>query len=106
MLKSVFIGNWVKIVDNFLVSLILATLMSFTASVILVGGILGILLAVSYIPGLVEFGREGAIQVLDFLATFGNGKPLQGMLTLAVTVSIVGILLDILNFYRYQSLRD
>ena len=80
--------------------------MSFAAPVILVGGILGILFTVSYLPGLVELGREGAIQVLNFLAIFGNGKPLYGMLTLALTVSIVGILLDILNFYRYQSLRD
>ncbi len=92
--------------DNFFLSLILAALMSFAAPVILVGGILGILLAASYFPGLVEFGREGAIQVLDFLAAFGDGKPLQGMLTLALTLSIVGISLDILNFYRYQSLRD
>lgn len=80
--------------------------MSFAAPVILVGGILGILFIVSYLPGLVELGQEGAIQVLNFLAIFGNGKPLQGMLTLALTVSFVGILLDILNFYRYQSLRD
>ena len=91
---------------NFLLSLILAALMSFAAPVILVGGILVVLFVVSYLPGLVEFGSQGAIQVLQFLATFGNGSPLQGMLTLAITVSIVGILLDLLNFYRYQSLRD
>ena len=80
--------------------------MSFAAPVILVGAILGILLIVSYLPGLVELGREGAIQVLNFLAIFGNGNSLQGMLTLALTISIVGISLDLLNFYRYQSLRD
>ena len=92
--------------SNFLLSLILAALMSFAAPVVLVGGILGILFTASYLPGLVELGKEGAIQVLNFLAVFGNGKPLQGMLTLGLTVSIVGILLDLLNFYRYQSLRD
>jgi hypothetical protein len=80
--------------------------MSFTIPVILVGGILGTLFVVSHLPGLVEFGRQGAIQVLNFLAVFGDGKPLQGMITLALTLSIVGILLDALNFYRYQSLRD
>ncbi len=92
--------------SNFLLSLILAALMSFAAPVVLVGGILGILFTASYLPGLVELGKEGAIQVFNFLAVFGNGKPLQGMLTLGLTVSIVGILLDLLNFYRYQSLRD
>ncbi|MGF1542440.1 MAG: hypothetical protein ACFCU5_18690 [Pleurocapsa sp.] len=80
--------------------------MSFTVPVVLVGGILGTLFVFSYLPGLVEFGRQGAIQVLNFLAVFGDGKPLQGMITLALTVSVVGILLDALNFYRYQSLRD
>jgi hypothetical protein len=44
--------------------------------------------------------------MLNFLAVFGDGKPLQGLITLGITVSIAGILLDILNFYRYQSLRD
>ncbi len=92
--------------SNFLLSLILAALMSFAAPVVLVGGILGILFTASYLPGLVELGKQGAIQVLNFLAVFGNGKPLQGMLTLGLTVSIVGILLDLLNFYRYQSLKN
>lgn len=95
-----------KIVSNFLVSLILAALMSFIAPIILVGGILGILLVASYLPGLFALGNSGAIHILEFLAIFGNGKPLQGIITLGLTVSIVGVLLDIFNFYRYQSLRD
>jgi hypothetical protein len=36
---------------------------------------------------------------------FGDGKSLQGII-MVVTVSIAGILLDSLNFDRYQNLRD
>lgn len=95
-----------KIVSNFLFSLMLAALMSFAALVILIGSILALLSIVSYFPGFALLGNNGAIHVLKFLAVFGNGKPLQGVLTLGLTVSIVGMLLDTLNFYRYQSLRD
>jgi hypothetical protein len=96
----------VKIVLSFLISISLAALFSFAAPVILVGTILGFLLIISYLPGLAILGNAGAIQVLEFLAVFGSGKPVDGILTLGLTVSIVGILLDILNFYRYQILRD
>lgn len=95
-----------KIVLSFLLSISLAALVSFAAPVILVGSILGVFSIISYFPGLVMFGNQGAIQILEFLAVFGNGKPFQGVLTLGLTVSVVGILLDVLNFYRYQSLRD
>ena len=95
-----------KIVLSFLISISLAALFSFAAPVILVGTILGFLLIISYLPGLAILGNAGAIQVLEFLAVFGSGKPVDGILTLGLTVSIVGILLDILNFYRYQILRD
>ena len=80
--------------------------MSFAAPVILIGITLGILAIVSYFPGFLTFGNQGFLHLLEFLAVFGNGRPLQGILTLGFTVSIVGILLDMLNFYRYQSLRD
>ncbi len=80
--------------------------MSFAAPVILIGFILVFSTLIAYLPGLLNLGDQLFIQVLNFLAVFGNGKPLQGILTLGFTVSIVGILLDLLNFYRYQSLQD
>ncbi|GAB4539220.1 MAG: hypothetical protein Tsb0014_29430 [Pleurocapsa sp.] len=95
-----------RIVLSFLISISLAALFSFAAPVVLVGTILGFLLIISYLPGLAMLGNTGAIQVLEFLAVFGNGKPVDGILILGLTVSIVGILLDMVNFYRYQILRD
>ncbi|MGL5794158.1 MAG: hypothetical protein ACRC06_07055 [Waterburya sp.] len=61
---------------------------------------------ISYIPGFFELSEQGIKCIFGFLTVFGDGKPFWGILTLGFTVSIVGILLDILNFYRYQSLRD
>jgi hypothetical protein len=71
-----------------------------------VGAILVTLLLVSYIPGLVLLGKSGALEILNFLAIFGDGHPFQGVLTLGLAAGIVGILFDLFNFYLYQSLRD
>ena len=84
----------------------LAAFMSFTAPVLLIISILGFLNLTGYVPGFLEVSNRGIIYVLDFLAVFGEGKPVQGIITLGITLSIAGILLDLLNIYRYQSLRD
>lgn len=84
----------------------LAASISFTIPIILFGAILGFLNLTSYIPGFWEVNNQTTACVMNFLAVFGSGKPIQGLITLGITVSIVGILLDALNFYRYQSWRD
>ena len=91
---------------HFFLSLFLAASMSFFLPVLLFGTLLGFLALVGYIPGFFEVSNEGIVYILNFLAVFGTGKPLQGIITLGFTVSIAGILLDLLNFYRYQSWRD
>ena len=80
--------------------------MSFAIPVLLFGAVLGFLSLTSYIPGFWEVNNQATAYIVDFLAVFGSGKPIQGLITLGLTVSIVGILLDIANFYRYQSWRD
>lgn len=80
--------------------------MSFTAPVMLIIGILGFLNLTSYVPGFLEVSDHATTYILDFLAVFGSGRPVQGAITLGLAVSIAGILLDLLNIYRYQSLRD
>lgn len=80
--------------------------MSFALPVVLFGSVLGLLTLTSYIPGFFALSNQGTLYMLNFLEVFGDGKPLPGLITLGITVSIAGILLDLLNFYRYQSLRD
>jgi len=93
-------------VSNFFLSLVLAASASFAIPVMLFGTVLGFLTLTGYIPGFWEMNNQATVYILNFLAVFGSGKPLQGLITLGLTVSIAGILLDLLNFYRYQSWRD
>ena len=84
--------------------------MSFAAPFVLVGCAIAFLNLVGYVPGFWELSNHGTFCILEFLAVFGNGRPLEGIITLGITTSIVGILLDMLNFYRnsycYQSFKD
>lgn len=41
-------------------------------------------------------------QLLDILTTLGNGSPWQGVLTMAITSSVVGVLFDIYALYQNQ----
>ena len=92
--------------SNLFLSLCLTGFMSFAALATLVGCTLGLLNFVSYIPGLENIGNLAIDSVLNFLAVFGNQNPLEGAIALCITFSIVGILLDLANFYRYQSWKD
>ncbi|MDJ0843203.1 MAG: hypothetical protein AB4044_10090 [Crocosphaera sp.] len=91
--------------SNLFRSLLLSILLSFVTPVLFLGGVLGTLLTVSYIPGIALLGQLGQELILSFLSTFGEGYPLQGMLTIGVTCAMVGGLFDVFNFYLYQDVR-
>ena len=95
-----------SILPSFLSSLLLTALLSFAAPIALVGVMLTTLFAVSYVPGLAVLGHTGASQILGFLTIFGSGFPVQGILTIGLTCGIVGTLLDLFNFYRYECWGD
>ena len=92
--------------SNIFISLSLAAFMSFAVPVILIGGAMALFGIIGYVPGFWELSNQITSGIWQFLAVFGSGRPLQGIVTLGITVSIVGVLLDLLNFYRYQSVRD
>ena len=87
-------------------SLFLTALLSFMTPLLLLSGVLGSLLAVSYIPGIATIGQIGETQILTFLSIFGEGYPLQGMFTIGITFSAVAGLFDLFNFYIYQDVRS
>ena len=103
--SSTYLNFDMTTLPNFLRSLLLTSLLSFAAPILLVGGVLAALSIVSYVPGFTLVSQTGATQVLRFLATFGSGCPIQGMLTIGLTCSFAGSLFDVFNFYRYQNLR-
>ncbi len=94
-----------SILPNFLCSLLLTTVFSFTVPLLFIGGILGSLFLLSYIPNLELLGQSGAEQILEFLSTFGSGHPGEGLLIIGITCSLVGAMFDTYAFYRYQNLR-
>ena len=95
-----------SILPNFLRSLLLTIIFSFVAPMLLVGVALIDLSLIGYIPGLQGKGQALAEQILQFLATFGSGYPLRGLVVISLTCSWVGALFDTYAFYRYQILRD
>ena len=95
-----------KIPSGFIISLILTAVFSFAIPVTIVGLVFGLAVVVSLIPGFAVFGHEAANGLLEFLAVFGTGKPIAGVFTLGLTSSFVGVLFDLFNIYRYQSLRE
>ncbi|MBF2063486.1 MAG: hypothetical protein IGS39_03500 [Calothrix sp. C42_A2020_038] len=90
---------------SFLRSLLLTIIFSFTAPMIFVGALLASFMLVGYIPGLQNAASAVANLILDFLATFGNGTPIRGLITIALTCSFVAVLFDTYVHYRYQILR-
>lgn len=91
---------------NILRSFTLAVLFAFAVPLVMVGGVLGILLGISYVPGVMVFGQMGSESIVHFLAVFGSGYPLLGMLTIGGTCGMVGGVFDVFNFYFFQSVRE
>lgn len=94
-----------SILPSFLRSLLLTIIFSFVTPMFLVGGALGSLFLIGYIPGLQAMGQAIADAILQFLATFGTGNPFQGLVVISLTCASVGALFDTYAFYRYQNLR-
>ncbi|MBD2448557.1 hypothetical protein H6G76_15625 [Nostoc sp. FACHB-152] len=90
---------------NFLRSLLLTIIFSFVAPMFLIGGILVIVTGLGYFPGLQALTEAGARGILHFLAIFGSGNSLHGLLIISLTWSFVGGLFDTYAYYRCQILR-
>ncbi len=93
------------ILPNFLRSLLLTIVLSFIAPLFLVGGTIVSVSLIGYLPGPEGIAEAIAEQILQFLATFGSGNPLRGLVVISLTCSLVGALFDTYAFYRYQTLR-
>lgn len=94
-----------SILPNFLRSLLLTIIFSFTAPMLFIGGGLISVFLISYVPGLQGMGKAIVSAMQQFLATFGSGSPWRGLVVISLTCSVVGALFDTYAFYRYQNLR-
>jgi hypothetical protein len=90
-----------SIFSNFLRSLLLTMILSFiTPILVFVGGLISFTL-IGYLPLLAALGQLCSHQILKFLAVFGRGNPLEGVLIIAMTFSFVGALFD--TYASYSS---
>jgi hypothetical protein len=89
--------------SNFLRSLSLAVLFSFFAPMLLVSGSLAGTWLLTCIPGIGSIGQISTDLLLDFLDTFGGGRPVQGILTIGLVCGFVGALFDIYAFYSLRT---
>lgn len=90
-----------SIFPNFLRSVLLTSLLSFVAPLLLIIVGLTSFLLIGLVPPLQELGHSGEALILQFLATFGSGCPLQGFLVIGMTFGLVGALFD-----TYASFQD
>lgn len=93
-----------SILPNLVRSLLLSILMSFVAPILVMGSFFLLCFSVSFLPILETMGNAGARMITDFLAVFGTGYPLQGVLVIGLACSLVGGLFDLFNFYCYQNM--
>ncbi|MFM9266318.1 hypothetical protein [Tychonema sp. BBK16] len=90
------------IFPNFLRSLLLTSLLSFVAPLLLIIVGLTSFLLIAMIPPLQEIGHSGEDLILQFLATFGSGCPLQGFLVIGMTFGFVGALFDTYASFQHS----
>lgn len=95
-----------SILPSLLRSLILTGIFSALIPVIFIGLILVTLVVLGYIPNLDVIGNVGVQEISHFLAVFGSGSAIQGMLTISGASSLVGVLFDSYTFYCQQDWRN
>ncbi len=91
-----------SIFPNFLRSLLLTGLLSFIAPLLLIGAGLTSFLLIGMVPTLEGLGHSGEDLILQFLATFGSGCPLQGFLVIGLTFGLVGALFDTYASFQHS----
>ncbi len=90
-----------SIFSDFLRSLLLTMILSFITPIFLFVGIFISFTLLGYLPQVAAFGQLCSHQILQFLAVFGRGNPLEGGLIIGITCSFVGALFD--TYVSYAS---
>lgn len=91
-----------KSLSHFLIFLMLTMLLSFAFPIIFVGGGLASLALLHYLPSFEAIAQFGIERTLQFLAVFGSGCPVAGVLTIGLTCGFVGGLFTLCTNYRYR----
>lgn len=87
-------------------SLLLTITISFIAPVVLLTGLFATLYGIGCLPVVDTIAQIGVADILRFLTIFGSGSPIEGVIVIGFTCSLVGALFDTYTFYSYQHLND
>jgi hypothetical protein len=87
-------------------SLLLTSIFSFLAPVLLLVVLLLGALGMSHLPALEAFGNGSLDQITHFLQIFGSGSGWRGVIVIGLVGSLVGVLFDTFSFYQSQHLRS
>jgi hypothetical protein len=96
---------YMSLASSYLRSLILTSIFSFIAPLLLVGGATAGMVLLGFVPWLEGLSQIGLEQIKIFLQTFGNGNALEGSLVIGCACALVGGLFDTYIFYRQRSFR-
>ena len=89
----------------FLASLTTTLIVCFCLPILTICLLLGLLTMAEFSP-IASFGQVGLNHTLAVLSVFGSGSVWQGILTISLTLSLVGGLFDTYTFYRFQGVRQ
>jgi hypothetical protein len=86
-------------------SLLVSAVVSFVAVLVVIGVLVLPWEVLSWMPepiglGMAGVGLGGLGAIANFLAVFGQGSSLHGVITICLTVSFVGVLFDSYVFYH------
>lgn len=90
---------------KFLRSLLLTIFLSFTVPMLLISAAWASIWLFTCVPGLGSLGESTTDLLIQFLVTFGNGSPWQGILAIGLACGFVGALFDTYAFYSFQTQR-
>lgn len=88
-----------------LISLVLTSGICFLFPAMMLTLVLGALTLGSWSP-LAAISTLGKDRLVNFLATFGAGDVWQGVVSICLTLSIVGGLFEMFAFYKYTYLKS
>ena len=89
----------------FIASLTTTLAVCFILPILTIGLLLGLLTMAEFSP-MSGFGQTGLNHTLDILSIFGGGSVWEGVLTISLTLSLVGGMFDTYAFCRYQGVRQ
>ncbi|MEO0432076.1 MAG: hypothetical protein AAF151_10335 [Cyanobacteria bacterium J06656_5] len=95
----------VKMGLQLFIALVLTSGMCFLLPAVTLGIALGLLTLGSWSP-LAVISVQGKDRLMEFLITFGAGDVWQGVVSICLTLSVVGGLFEMFAFYKYTYLKS